>query len=699
MFGTRTQQTGRDHGAHLNGVHHSEAGHRALDAVLRHLTGSGSLEERLFRSLPEILRAVDFPAGLVRALDASTGRLYTIAHYGFPPAWHSLAAPAELGEHPCGLSARDGAGVVIPDLAAGPDPDSDWACAGYRTYLSEPLHQGDHLLGCLSVAATEIVEPEPWQLELLRSLAQPIAMAVAGSHQYGAAQRKIKYLSALHQCSRDIGPAPSLDRVAWLTAERMAKLLGFERTLLLLRDRGRGEMVGAAAHGFSVRNAQTVVTKFTAELSALTEHGLLVTGDAAADGWLPAEFTARHQIGPALVVPLRTQDETAALLVCDRGDAPIHLSTEEMELALTFANQAAVWLESARSLVRERTARAEAEAAQAEFETLYEMAPDAIVTVGRDGKILLLNSQAERMFGYRREELAGQPIEKLMPERYRTGHVSHRLGYHKDPRTRPMGSGLELLALRSSGEEFPVEISLAQSGENGHASVIAVIRDTTERAEAERERQRLLASEQLKGEQLKLAIREAHHRIKNNLQSISDLLYLELAGLDDAAAAAVVKESLERIQSIALVHDLLTQDEDVQTVDGRVMLERLVPMVLRNDGPGARNAQLEIDAASVPLSSRKATSLALLTSELISNAGKHGLGGEKPRVKVSLQPANDGLLLTVEDNGPGLPRNFDLFRDANVGLQVVRTLAERDLNGKLSLSSGPGLRAEVWFPW
>jgi two-component sensor histidine kinase len=85
---------------------------------------------------------------------------------------------------------------------------------------------------------------------------------------------------------------------------------------------------------------------------------------------------------------------------------------------------------------------------------------------------------------------------------------------------------------------------------------------------------------------------------------------------------------------------------------------------------------------------------------LVSNAVKHAYSNRPGgRLLVRLQQADEGLCLRVEDDGPGLPEGFELIRDAHVGLQVVRTLAERDLAGKLRLSTGPSLAAEVWFPW
>jgi two-component system, cell cycle sensor histidine kinase and response regulator CckA len=124
---------------------------------------------------------------------------------------------------------------------------------------------------------------------------------------------------------------------------------------------------------------------------------------------------------------------------------------------------------------------------------LLELAPDAIVGIGRDGVILLVNAQVEALFGYAREEMIGQPVEMLVPERFRTAHSSHRAGYFDDPRTRPMGAGLQLFGRRRNGEEFPAEISLSSMETDGGTVGIAAIRDVSDRVVAARERERLEA--------------------------------------------------------------------------------------------------------------------------------------------------------------------------------------------------------------
>jgi PAS domain S-box-containing protein len=121
---------------------------------------------------------------------------------------------------------------------------------------------------------------------------------------------------------------------------------------------------------------------------------------------------------------------------------------------------------------------------------MLDAAPDAMVGVDREGTIVMANIQTETLFGYERGELIGRPVELLVPDRVKAAHPSHRAGYFTQPRTRPMGAGLDLAGRRADGTEFPAEISLSSIDTEDGMLALAAIRDTTDRKRAQEEMHR-----------------------------------------------------------------------------------------------------------------------------------------------------------------------------------------------------------------
>lgn len=192
-------------------------------------------------------------------------------------------------------------------------------------------------------------------------------------------------------------------------------------------------------------------------------------------------------------------------------------------------------------------------------------------------------------------------------------------------------------------------------------------------------------------------IREIHHRVKNNLQTVSALLRLQARRIEDPGASAALNEAVRRIASIALVHETLSNSRDSSVAFDDV-LDSLVTHALELS---PRMNELRIDRTGQfgSLEPRIATPLALVITELIHNALEHGLAQEGLALGIHVSSTASELSVTISDDGVGFPEGFDIATSANLGLQIVRTLTENELRGNLSLETDEKeTRAVLTFP-
>lgn len=355
-------------------------------------------------------------------------------------------------------------------------------------------------------------------------------------------------------------------------------------------------------------------------------------------------------------------------------------------------------------ITERRRMEEELRTSRATFEGILKGAPDPILIVDAEGRITLMNDQAEQAFGYRRDELIGQKVEVLVPEQYRQIHVAHRADYMAAPRTRPMGIGLDLRAVRKDGSVFPVEISLSPMHTPAGVLVTTVVRDITTRKQAEEEIRAL--NRQLERQVAELDA--VNKELEAFSYSVSHDLRAPLRGIDGFSQAlledygdkidAVGQDYLRRVRAASqrmaqLIDDLLklsraTRGEmRVEPVDLSAMA-RDVAGELRQSQP---ERAVEFAIADGVRAEGDPRLLRVVLENLLGNAWKFTSKRERARIEFGQMQQDGETVYYIRDNGAGFDMAFaaQLFRPfqrlhgptefpgTGIGLATVQRIVHR----------------------
>jgi PAS domain S-box-containing protein len=388
------------------------------------------------------------------------------------------------------------------------------------------------------------------------------------------------------------------------------------------------------------------------------------------------------------------------------------LSRWALERDATGAPRAA--LEINTDITARKATEAALLASEARFRDLLEAAPDAIVTVDPAGRMVLVNAQTERLFGYDRDALLGQPVEHLLPARFRAAHQRHRENYAADPRPRPMGAGLTLVGRRQDGSEFPVEISLSPLARAEGPLVIASIRDVTVSQVATRQLRATAAELARSNRDLEEFAYVASHDLQEPLRmvaSYTQLLARHYRGRLDADADEFIGYAVDGAQRMQQLIQALLVYARVGSRGGAfapVALTPLIQAVLADLATAVAESGATVTTEPLPTVWGDATQLRQLFQNLLGNALKYRRPGVPPVVAIAATPAGAWWQFTVRDNGIGIApadaeRIFGLFQrlhsqaefaGSGIGLAVCRRIVERH-GGRIWVTSAQGNGATI----
>jgi PAS domain S-box-containing protein len=321
------------------------------------------------------------------------------------------------------------------------------------------------------------------------------------------------------------------------------------------------------------------------------------------------------------------------------------------------------------------------------YRTAIECSNDAVTIVQGDVRVYA-NQKFLEMFGYdRMEDAIGRPTFHVI-------HPDDRDRINEFNRRRQSGepapSRYEFKGIRKDGTIVHVEASAAKVLYRGQPASLAYLRDITERRQAEEQIKTSLKEKEV-------LIKEIHHRVKNNLQVVSSLLFLQSQTVKDEETRRILEESRNRVKSMAFIHKQLYQSKNLAHIDFAPYVRSLTRNLLTSYRPNGNAISLDVCVDDIFLALDSAIPCGLIINELVSNALKHAfLNGSAGHITVDLHQEGGKNVLVVSDDGVGLPGDLDVQTTETLGLQLVSALVQQ-LDGTLELERDSGTVFKISF--
>lgn len=537
-------------------------------------------------------------------------------------------------------------------------------------------------------------------------------------HAQDAITRKAAEIAALRAISRAIGEALDLDTTLHLITQTTSKVMGMDSCSIYLLDPAGDHLVLKATTGLAPDAVGRARLRFGEGLTgwAAKEGQAVASSDAARDPrfvYLPE--TQEYSFRSLAAVPLITGGRVLGAINV-QTTARHQYGDDEMELLGIIADLAAGAIEKA-------TLYDDMRRQIMELSTLAEVSKTLTSPLYLEEILRLIVEMAAGMLGARTCSL--MLIDEETGELLIAAAQSAGAAYLNRPHLK-VGEGVAGLVARDGkpiavedvqrDPRFLAKEMATQEGLRALLSVPLVVRNRVIGVfNAYRERPHRFTEAEIKllttlANQTALAIenanlvvrsaviREMHHRVKNNLQTIAMLLRLQLRDGRDISGREVLTETINRILSIAAVHEILSV-EGFRHINLRQLLDRVAQYVTQAMSRPGLDLAVSVVGDDIYLNSQQATSLALAVNELLQNAFEHAFPQRvQGRIEIRLAHRESGLLLEVADDGRGLPPDFDPMAGDVLGLKIVHALVTEDLGGTLTFTDGGGTTAVVTIP-
>jgi len=612
---------------------------------------------------------------LVTMANSEKQQLSTLFHSRNLPQFY-LEAMSDLkigiGEGSCGTAAHTGNRVIVEDIDTHPywQKFRDLGLkAGVRACWSQPvLSPSQEVLGTFGLYYGLARAPDDFQLQVMENAARLVGIAL---------ERELRLHSLRHAESRYVNLFSNTPVCVHELAIDGSVISINEAGLSMLHLSNDVEVLGK--HFLEI--AEPIEVDKVAAFFSLACEGQTTT----------FEFVTKNDMHiKSSFIPVKNTTGRIQTIIGICEDISDLKNTQK----LIHENQ-----QNLERLVTDRTINLEKtnhelQSLTANLSSIIDTAPDAVLMIDAIGTIDQVNLQAEKLFGYTKEELLGQAVEKIIPQRFHSSHTKHRAGFIKNPSTREMGSGFELFAINKNGLEFPVDVNLSPVYLNNRPFVAASVRDVTDHKQQEKRLEELREKAESATETKSRFLAAASHDLRQPLQSLS--LYLSV--LERRLEHQLVTEIGGKMRrSLDAMTDLLNTLLDISRLESGavkpiiedVSISSLLSQVEASNGPQAAAKNLALGI--MPIDSMIRTDSSLLQRILdnfVANAINHT---DKGNVTIDCTRQDKDLIIAVHDTGSGIPDNkldsiFDEYvqldnpgRNRNkglgLGLAIVKYIA------------------------